>query len=146
MSVSSVAIQSKSRGATSVPALVMDLLHCRNQLKLFHWQTSGFGAHKALGDAVDALDEQTDQLLEVAFPLDKASVKSMASADTKHGYVNWKSRAATLKYVNAVIDKLKAAKTSYEGTKLGPIVFIIDEIVGGLLRLAYLLKFDKPKK
>lgn len=42
----SVAVQTSgpkdSGSKDTVPALVMELLHCRNQLKLFHWQTMGY--------------------------------------------------------------------------------------------------------
>lgn len=129
----------------SVPELTMELLHCRNQLKLFHWQTLGYGAHIALGDAVDSLDEQTDKLLEVAFPADRAGVKSMAS-ERSHGYTNWVSRAATVKYVNDKIARLQGVKDGLKGTPQESVVFILDEIIGGLLRLVYLLKFDTKKR
>jgi hypothetical protein len=129
----------------SVPELTMELLHWRNQLKLFHWQTAGYGAHVALGDAVDSLDEQTDKLLEVAFPADRAGVKSMASGKS-HGYTNWVSRAATVKYLNDKIARLQGARDGLKGTPQESVVFILDEIIGGLLRLVYLLKFDTKKR
>jgi len=123
----------------------MSLLHFRNQLKLYHWQTAGYGAHKALDDAVTTLDGHTDKLLETGFPLDKAGVKAMASAGPSKGYVNWTSRRATMAAVNAQIAALKSAKGSYEGTPLEPLVYILDEIIGDLLQLAYLLKFNGKK-
>lgn len=146
--MSSVGIsRSASRSAKpSLAALVMSLLHFRNQLKLYHWQTAGYGAHKALDDAVTTLDGHTDKLLETAFPLDRAGVKALASAAPAKGYVNWTSRRATVAAVNAQIAALKAAKTAYKGTSLDPLVYILEEIIGDLLQTVYLLKFDKGKK
>lgn len=126
----------------TVPALVMGLLHFRNQLKLYHWQTSGYGAHTALGAAVDALDLQIDELLEVAQPLDAGAVKAMATTLPAAGYANWSSRGATIRAVKAEIAKLQDAKRAYAATGLDAVTYLLEEIVGGLLRLAYLLKFD----
>jgi DNA-binding ferritin-like protein len=131
----------------TVPELVMGLLHFRNQLKLYHWQTKGYGAHTALGAAVDALDTQTDELLEVADPLDARAVATMATAlpEAKlpaSGYANWSSGGATARAVKAQIAKLQDAKRAYAATGLDAVTYLLEEIVGGLLRLAYLLKFD----
>jgi DNA-binding ferritin-like protein len=125
----------------------MGLLHFRNQLKLYHWQTSGYGAHTALGAAVDALDTQTDELLEVADPLNDAAVKGMATALPgaklpAARYANWTSRGATVKAVNAEIAKLQDAKRAYADTGMDAVTYVLEEIVGGLLRLVYLLQFD----
>lgn len=131
----------------TVPELVMGLLHFRNQLKLYHWQTKGYGAHTALGAAVDALDTQTDELLEVADPLDARAVATMATALPEAklpaaGYANWSSRGATARVVKAQIAKLQDAKHAYAATGLDAVTYLLEEIVGGLLQLSYLLKFD----
>ena len=36
-----------------------------NQLRVYHWQTSSYAEHKALGAAYDALDELFDKFVEV---------------------------------------------------------------------------------
>lgn len=148
---SSVSIAPKLKASTgkssglSLAALVMGLLHFRNQLKLYHWQTAGYGAHKALDDAVTTLDGHTDKLLETAFPLDRKGVKTLASAAPRKGYADWTSRRATVAAVNAQIDALKAAKAAYKGTSLDPLVYILEEIIGDLLQTVYLLKFNGKK-
>lgn len=151
MAASSVSIAPKLKASTgkssglSLPSLVMSLLHFRNQLKLFHWQTAGYGAHKALDDAVTTLDGHTDKLLETAFPLDRAGVKAMASAAPAKGYVNWTGKRATVAAVNAQIATLKSAKAAYKDTPLEPLVYILEEIIGDLLQTVYLLKFNGKK-
>lgn len=129
-----------------IPKLVVHLLHVRNQLKLFHWQTSAYGAHVALGAAVDALDPQIDELLEVASPLDEDAVADMARHDT-HRLRDWQSRAATRSFVLRVVEKLSAARdAAQEDATLRAIAPLLDTIVAGLLRLAYLLKFENPAR
>lgn len=118
------------------------MLHARNQLKLFHWQTSAYGAHVALGAAVDALGPQIDELLEVASSLDEDAVADMARYDT-HKLRDWKSRASTRAYVLRIVDKLSTARDAAQGdTSLRAIAPLLDTIIAGLLRLAYLLRFD----
>jgi hypothetical protein len=44
--------------------MVDKLLGLQNQIRIFHWQTSSFSEHKALGKAYKALDELIDTLIE----------------------------------------------------------------------------------
>ncbi len=39
--------------------------HLLNQLKLHHWQTTHYARHKALDDAIDALQSHVDKYVEV---------------------------------------------------------------------------------
>jgi len=45
--------------------VIVNLLKVQNQLRLLHWQTTSYAAHKALGNAYDDLDELIDSLVEV---------------------------------------------------------------------------------
>ena len=47
-------------------AIVTDLLQMQNQLRIFHWQTKSYAAHKALGKAYENLDELIDTFIETA--------------------------------------------------------------------------------
>lgn len=42
-----------------------DFLYILNQLKLFHWNTKSFAAHKAFGKAYDLLDVMVDDFVEM---------------------------------------------------------------------------------
>jgi hypothetical protein len=66
----------------------------------------------------------------------------MATAAPAARYANWTSRGATVKAVNAEIAKLQYAKRAYADTGMDAVTYVLDEIVGGLLRLVYLLQFD----
>lgn len=44
---------------------VVNLLKIQNQLRILHWQTTSYAAHKALGNAYGDLDGLIDTLVEV---------------------------------------------------------------------------------
>ena len=44
--------------------MIDKLLGLQNQLRIYHWQTSSFSEHKALGKAYDALDDSIDTFVE----------------------------------------------------------------------------------
>jgi len=44
---------------------IKNLLTILNQLKVYHWQTTSYAQHKALGKAYDALNDLIDQYIEV---------------------------------------------------------------------------------
>lgn len=45
--------------------VIVNLLKIQNQLRILHWQTLSFAAHKALGNAYNDLDELIDSLVEI---------------------------------------------------------------------------------
>lgn len=45
--------------------VIVNLLKVQNQLRILHWQTTSYAAHKALGNAYDDLDELIDSLVEI---------------------------------------------------------------------------------
>lgn len=47
-------------------AAVRDLLQMQNQIRIFHWQTKSYSAHKALGHAYEKLDDLIDTFVETA--------------------------------------------------------------------------------
>jgi hypothetical protein len=46
-------------------SIVDSMLYIRNQIKLYHWQTSVFARHKATDDLVTSLDTNIDKFVEV---------------------------------------------------------------------------------
>ena len=45
--------------------VIVNLLKIQNQLRILHWQTFSFAAHKALGNAYEDLDGLIDKLVEI---------------------------------------------------------------------------------
>ena len=44
--------------------MIDKLLGLQNQLRMYHWQTTSFSEHRALGKAYDTLDELIDTFVE----------------------------------------------------------------------------------
>ena len=44
---------------------IINLLKIQNQLRILHWQTLSYAAHKALGSAYSDLDDLIDTLVEI---------------------------------------------------------------------------------
>lgn len=47
------------------PKLIQNLLTIVNQIKFYHWQTTSFARHKALGKAYDTLNDLIDTFVEI---------------------------------------------------------------------------------
>lgn len=45
--------------------LISNFLNLHNQIKIYHWQTSSYAEHQALGEAYDKLGELIDEFVEV---------------------------------------------------------------------------------
>lgn len=45
--------------------IILNLIKIQNQLRILHWQTSSYAAHKAFGKAYEDLDGLIDTLVEV---------------------------------------------------------------------------------
>jgi hypothetical protein len=45
--------------------VIVNLIKIQNQLRILHWQTLSYAAHKALGSAYSDLDDLIDNLVEV---------------------------------------------------------------------------------
>ena len=46
-------------------SIIVNLLKIQNQLRILHWQTLSYAAHKALGNAYSDLDDLIDSLVEI---------------------------------------------------------------------------------
>jgi len=45
--------------------VIVNLIKLQNQLRILHWQTFSYAAHKALGNAYDRLNDLIDSLVEI---------------------------------------------------------------------------------
>lgn len=45
--------------------VIVNLIKIQNQLRILHWQTMSYAAHKALGNAYGDLDDLIDSLVEI---------------------------------------------------------------------------------
>lgn len=116
------------------------LVAARQQLQILHWQTRVHTHHVALGDAVDGLAGKIDQFVEVACgaagvhpgSLDLASAIARASKFTA-----WQSVQAEADTVTALRQRVAGGRAVSAAA-----AYIVDEMVGVLSRLEYLLSIE----
>lgn len=111
------------------------LMHVRDQVKIYHWQTMSFARHKATDDLVSSLDESIDDFAETYMGkygrphfTPKNSKFQVYDATDKKGHIileeciNW--------LTNDLPKRLKKTDTD--------LLNIRDEIVGKLNKARYL--------
>jgi hypothetical protein len=118
--------------------MIDKLLGLQNQLRMYHWQTTSFSEHKALGKAYDTLDELIDTFVETWMGI--------------HGKVSVAGgiRMTLLDYASDGPDKLLAQATEFFTTgELGSalngntdLANIRDEMLGTVNRTKYLLTLE----
>jgi hypothetical protein len=110
------------------------LLGLQTQIRMFHWQTSSFSEHKALGKAYEALDGLIDTLVESYMGATGEKIK----AGFKLSIVDYRNKAA--------LDLMDQAYTFMTGelneTLSGrtELLNIRDEMLAVVQRTRYLLK------
>ncbi len=105
-----------------------------NQVKLFHWATRSYAAHKALGDLHDILSESFDDLVECYIgstgkTLGTFEVTSKATSDLKQIVPRLKEAAQVMRRMRTEI-------------KLSELQNKIDELLGALDKTHYLLSLN----
>lgn len=118
--------------------VVRDLLQMQNQLRIFHWQTKSFAAHKALGSAYEGLDDLIDTFVETALGRKEACLSD--GNITLQLFDNKQLDACT------AIETYKAFLSELS-CKLNPetdsdLLNIRDEMLGLLNKTCYLLKLQ----
>jgi len=117
-------------------SVVRDMLQMQNQLRIFHWQTKSYAAHKALGKAYEGLDGLVDTFIETALGRNEA--------DFSNGNIDIKLFDIKELCPCTAIDTYKAFLIEIT-QKLNPdldsdLLNIRDEMLGLLNQTSYLLK------
>ena len=115
--------------------IVKSLLQIQNQLRIFHWQTKSYAAHKALGKAYEALDDLVDTFVETA--LGKGETDFTGEIDIKLydiGSVNLNDVIDTFKILLLDLNTILNLEVDSD------LLNIRDEMLGSLNQLSYLLK------
>jgi hypothetical protein len=107
----------------------------REQIKLYHWQTSSFARHRATDDVLKSLDDHIDLFVEIwmgKYGRPRLTPK-YASVQVKN-----LSETAAVKFVYSAIAYLTGPLTkSLKGTD-SDLANVRDEMVGDLNQLLYL--------
>jgi hypothetical protein len=118
--------------------IIQSFLTIQNQLKVLHWQTTSYSAHKALGKAYDALDGLMDQFVEVYAGGDRGILKIDSLTTKCHGI----EAVKPMDFIDSV-DKFISGKLSEsipeERTDLHNIK---DEMLGVVNHTRYLLNLQ----
>jgi DNA-binding ferritin-like protein len=113
--------------------------HLREQIKLFHWQTTSFAMHKATDGVIEALDENIDKYVEVY--MGKYGRPRVTSKNSTIHVENLSSKAMISLVKEAIrhlqvglVQKLKPSDTD--------LMNIRDEMLGELNQLLYLFTLN----
>ena len=117
---------------------IKNLLTILNQLKVYHWQTTSYAQHKALGKTYDALNELIDQFIEVYMG--------------KYGRIEAKGGSTTIDlfnmdqlpvdgFINNAVDYLITLEIPEKNSDTD-LMNIRDEMLAELNRLKYLLTLE----
>ena len=117
---------------------IKNLLTILNQLKVYHWQTTSYAQHKALGKTYDALNELIDQFIEVYMG--------------KYGRIEAKGGSTTIDlfnmdqlpvdgFINNAVDYLITLEIPDKNSDTD-LMNIRDEMLAELNRLKYLLTLE----
>jgi hypothetical protein len=117
---------------------IKNLLTILNQLKVYHWQTTSYAQHQALGGAYDALNGLIDQFIEVYMG--------------KYGRIEAKGGSTTVDlfntdqlpvdgFVNNAVEYIVALEIPDKNTDTD-LMNIRDEMLAELNKLKYLLTLE----
>jgi DNA-binding ferritin-like protein len=117
--------------------LITNLLTLHNQLKVYHWQTRSFAAHRAFGKAYDAMTLLIDQFVEV-YQGKNGLVKAQNNFTITLRNLNGNDDAN--KFIESFLDYLMGPLVnSLDTAKDTDLMNIRDEMSAELNKLKYLL-------
>jgi hypothetical protein len=119
-------------------AAVRDLLQMQNQIRIFHWQTKSYSAHKALGKAYESLDGLIDTFIETAM--------GRTEVDLRDGNIKLELFDINSLSLNEALETYKTFLCELTN-KLSPesdtdLLNIRDEMLGVINQTLYLLKLS----
>ena len=106
-----------------------------NQVKLFHWATKSYAAHKALGDLHDVLSDLTDNLVECYIGSAGRQPLSLFEVTTS-SHTDLKQVVPFIKDYTSIIRKMRGE------IKASELQNIVDEIISSLDKTLYLLNLN----
>jgi DNA-binding ferritin-like protein len=107
----------------------------RDQIKIYHWQTTSYARHKATDDVIKALDEHIDLFVEVY--MGKYG-RPTITRTTNTVQVKNMSETSAVKFVKEGIEFLQGPLTKSLKGNDTDLLNIRDEILGNLHQLLYL--------
>lgn len=129
-----MAIEIKPKTNTSTIDLASTLLFARNQLHIFHLQTTSYAAHIALGESYDLIENSFDTFVETMQGKEGVIFKGYKS----YNYVD----TEPITYIQSLIGSINTYRKALSPT-YDEIDNMLQETVSGLEKIVYKLKFLK---
>lgn len=117
---------------------VRDLLQMQNQLRIFHWQTKSYSAHKALGQAYESLDDLIDTFVETAMGRQEVNLIN-GSIDIKLFDIQQLPVCTAMETYKQFLSEMTSKVDPNTDSDL---LNIRDEMLGVLNQTCYLLKLS----
>ena len=115
---------------------VLTLLQALAQIRIFHWSTTSYAEHVALGELYDSLDEHIDAFVETASGRAKAHIEIVRAPIVLEPYEQVISVSAFLVELQEfLVDELPKATEAGDTDLLN----IRDEMLGAVNRTLYKL-------
>jgi len=114
--------------------IIEPLLKLQNQLKVFHWQTNSFAAHKALGETYDSFNTLIDDFVEIYIgkygrQINETVINFQITFDMSN----------LDGFIDSSIQYLVALTSDFNENTDTDLLNIRDEMLGALNKLKYLL-------
>lgn len=122
-------------------SFVKELLGIQDQVKLFHWQTTSYATHKALGEYYDSLSDLIDTFVEqYQGQFGRVPIKPNPMKSDLIGLGDLQSEEQIVMFVKNVWQWLTKLRQNTENEpNTTNLQNIIDEMIGETSKLKYLL-------
>lgn len=118
--------------------IIQSFLTIQSQLRILHWQTKSYAAHKALGDAYEAMDELVDTFIETYAGADPEIIK-VDSCNIKCQSIEALSPMSFMDSVHSFLSGKLSSSIPEEHTDLHNIK---DEMIAVINKTKYLLSLE----
>ncbi len=134
----------ESIDVSSNDSFVKELLGIQDQVKVFHWQTSSYATHKALGDYYDSLSDLIDKFVEeYQGQFGRVPIKPNPMKSDLIGLGDLQSEEQIVMFVKNVWQWLTTLRQNTEKVEhTTNLQNIIDEMIGETSKLKYLLTLN----
>jgi hypothetical protein len=121
--------------------VTMSLLTLRNQIKIYHWQTTSYAKHKALDKLFVILNSQNDRWVETF--MGKYGRISLENINNNIKLHNINDKLPVTQYLKQWVVQMRSIRDRhFDTSKDSDLSNIFDEIFGDIYKTCYLLSLQ----